>query len=448
MESLLEKFLETDEMGEEEADHPIIGPNEYIEFSAKLSKEGRTMETVCNMRWPEARHEELDVLQRRLKRFVDWPELNDKLDALHERWQAPLRGKDQSAGCTVVTFAIATTKGRRVPRSIDLRRVHSMALGSIFATVLLSAKSEDRGQSGEIWRFPVSEMQSGNWRPSPRTEPVSHYQVSYNVQTHLYLLDGPFLRVVDLNKGDVLRANFYHAAKLSDTIRFSSIRANRAGVVLALSRESNVVVLAYVALGAEPSLTVLDCFQCEAEQAAYSSICLAPASGLEHELLLGRSDGWIERYSLVLGSEEVKFNQQGVFELFRPRTSTASGKDLGITPGQPIQGLYLRGPRISAYTDHDWVTLSQIEGIPQVYLKGKPENPMIDQHVHADLIVRMTANGEMRVYSYWGTVSSQFADVTLEKDNYIPAGQQRLTMLADIAVGLSQNGNLVFIKLD
>lgn len=448
MEPLLDIFREIDEQAEQDAEHPVLGPGEYIETNVTLAIGDKSPEEQCNIRWPGAEHEELAVMQQRQKRYVEWKELAEKLDALSERWQTPMR--EQKAVGVLIAFSIPAQKGRRFTREIDRGRLFSMCVGSLFATVLMADNNRGVGESGKIWRFPIGELEEGRWRAVPRTEAVEHYQTSYSVRTHLYLLDGPFLRVIDLNKGDVFKVDFYQAAQLDPAVRFNSLRVNRAGVLLAHSTVSNLVVLAYVSHGANPELTVLEHFSCQAENVSYSSICLAPSSTVAHEFMLGRTDGLIERYSLLLGTEQVNLDQHGVYDLFQPKKSTASGKQLKIIAGQPVQGLYLRGFRISAYTDQNWAIVSQIEGVPQVYRKVQPRCPIVDQSVHGDITACLLANGELTVQTYWGSSFNQIIDQTdlmMPKENYIPAGQQRVAMLSDVAVALYQNGDLMLLKL-
>lgn len=449
MEPLLDLFREINIEAEEEAQHPVLGPGEYIESNVTLPIGDRTPEEQCNIRWPGAEHEELAVMQQRQKRHVQWDELQSKLDALAERWQTPMR--EQKAMGVGISFALPSPKGRRFAREVDRTRVFSMGVGALFATVLMAKNSQHYGESGEIWRFPISEMEQGRWRAIPRTAPVEHYQTSYSVRTLLYVLDGPFLRVIDINKGDLFKAHFYQAAGLSDDIRFRSLRVNRAGVLLAQSTTSNLVVLAYVAsFSGEFQLTILDRLGCADDGVGYSAVFLSPSGTNAHQFVLGRSDGIVERYSLELSPEKVQFDQQGKFDLFQPKKSTATGKELKIAAGQPIQGLYLRGFRLSAYTDKNWVIITQVEGVPQVYRKVRPDNPIVDQCVHGDMTASLLANGELTVQTYWSSTFHQIIDqedMMMRKENYIPGGQQRVTMLSDAAVALYQHGDLLILKL-
>ncbi len=350
-----------------------------------------------------------------------------------------------------VGFAIPSPKGRRFVREIDRGRVFSMGVGALFATVLMAKGRQGYGESGEIWRFPISDMEQGRWRAIPRTAPVEHYQTSFSVRTILYLLDGPYLRVIDINRGDLFKTNFYHAAGVAEAVRFNSLRVNRAGVLLAQSTASNLVVLAYVApVEGEFHLSVLDRLSCEEPEVSYSSICLAPSSTNAHEFMFGRTDGIIERYSLALSPEAVQFDQQCKYDLFQPKKSTASGKQLKIALGRAVQGLYLRGFRISAYTDQNWAIVTQVEGVPQAYRKVRADNPIVDQSVHGDMTACLLANGELSVQTYWSSTFHQLidqADVMMQKENYIPGGQQRVAMLSDAAVALYQHGDLMILKL-
>ena len=62
----------------------------------------------------------------------------------------------------------------------------------------------------------------------------------------------------------------------------------------------------------------------------------------------------------------------------------------------------------------------------------------------------LLANGELSVQTYWSSTFHQLidqADVMMQKENYIPGGQQRVAMLSDAAVALYQHGDLMILKL-
>lgn len=448
MDLLLDEFCTIDTKAADDAKHPILGPNEIFQYRA-FSLANYTVESAANLRWPDARHEEMLVMGQRLRKPVDWEELTQKLDALTERWQAPLQGGEQTANCEPMDFTIPTSKGRRHARPIQPAMVLSIAISTTFAVVLLRKNYGAPPDSGELWRFAVAELGHGKWRPAPRVQSVEHYQASFCVHAHLFLLDGPILRVIDLNHGEVFRTNFYEAAGLPSEVRFDSMQVNRAGVLLCKSAVGGRVVLGYVALGATPSLTILET-QFGSPESHYSSIGLAPASGMEHNFLLGRTDGLIEQYELELSEETVKLNQTNCFDLFQPKISTVSNTPLKVEPGHAVQGVFIRGHRISAYTDRDWIAVSTIEGVPQATRRHRPNCPMVSQHTLGDMTACLKANGEMSLWSYSGTAASQAADATAlmhTPENYILVGQQRVAMLPDAAAALLQNGRLVFIKL-
>lgn len=448
MEPLLDEFLHFDAKADEDSEHPVLGPNEIFKFRA-FSLSGYTLESAANLRWSDASNEEMTVMRQRMKRIVDWTELITKMDSLTERWLAPLAGGAQTAICKPQDFTKPTAKGRSHVIPIDPALVLSMCVSTVYAVVLLRNHPNVPIGRGSIWRFPVCEVDAGKWRPAPKLAPVENYQVSFCVQAHLFLLDGPMLCVIDLNHGEMFRTNLYQAARLPANTRFDSMKVNHACVVLLKSQDSGRVVLAYISLGSSPSLEVIET-TFSGPSVTYTSIGLTPASGLEHTFLLGRVDGIIEQYQLELSEKETKLNQVACFNLFEPKISSVSGLPLKVESGHPIQGVFQRGHRISAYTDRDWVALSTIVGVPQVFRRHRPDCPLVDMHTMGDMTASLKANGELSLWGYSSTALSQAADeksLCYGPENYIPGGQQRVAMLPDVAVALLQHGRLVFILL-
>lgn len=447
MHSLLHRFIEIDKEAEANAQNPVLGPDEMVQFSLALSREQYTPEAICNIRWPDAGNEEKQILEQRMKQRLDWETTTAKYDALTERWQLPLTGNQQVAVPVKHRFnAEVSAKGRRAARVVEENLVYSMSINQYFATALVSRSTAQYGSAGQVWRFSIAGFEDGKWQPM-KGAVLKDYQTSYLVQTLLYVLDGQQLRVFDTVRGELLNVNFYAECNVPPEVRFSSLRVNRAGVLLALGQGRALV--GYAPMGQVPSFQFIALVE-QPKAVPYSAIWLTPASGMEHELVLGREDGLLERWKLVLSSEQVQLNPTAELNLFQPKVSSQSNKQLNIQSGLPVLGAYQRGHRISAYTGQDWAILTQVPGVPQIYLKHPEKVPMVDMHVCGDMTAILAANGVLCLSTYVGSTPSQlFAieELLLPPERHIPSGQQRVVMLPDIGVALLQNGMLVGVKL-
>lgn len=447
MESLLHHFVEIDAEAEQNAQNPVLGPDEMVEFSLALSREKYTPEAICNIRWPDAGNEEKQILEQRMKQRLDWDPTIAKYDALTERWQSSLTNNQQVAIPVKHHFnAEVSSKGRRAARVIEENLVYSMSINQYFATALVSRNTAQYGSAGLVWRFGVAGFEGGKWQPM-KDASLKDYQTSYMVQTLLYVLDGQQLRVFDTVRGELLNVNFYAACNVPANIRFTSLRVNRAGVLLALGQGRALV--GYAPMGQVPSFQFIAVLE-QPKAVPYSAIWLTPASGMAHELVLGREDGLLERWQLVLSSEQVQLNPTAELDLFQPKVSSQTNKELNVKPGLPVLGAYHRGHRISAYTSQDWAVLTQVAGVPQIYLKHPEKVPMVDMHVCGDMTAILAANGVLCVSTYVGSTPSQMfviKELMLPPERHIPMGQQRVVMLPDLAVALLQNGMLVGVKL-
>jgi hypothetical protein len=451
MESLLQQFGDLAIAGATVSHHnPYLGPNDPAPDSVVIHLDmtlAGAWEKACNLRWPDKPEFEKLVLETRFGKAVTWEQMPGLMDEYMIKW-----GKDQYY-CHICEFGLSRIAHRNRDRIRALRglTVRSMSVSQYYATALVTNDHTNLNY-GSIWSFPVIHYENpikAEWTNT--LIEVKAYQVSHILETTLYVVDGAELVCIDLtDKKELYRINMYEKYKLM-LFNTDFICASMSGFILIVSEKNgfslffentNTMTVDLVEHIATPTV--------DGKAAAFTTGCL----DLE-KAVLGRSDGKVEIWSIqrteVEGKVITKIFRAEVLDVFIDQVSDHNMRPLKMVPDDPVTNVYSRGRRLMIISKNNRVSMEMLKGTPITMMDENKDLPIVAVSVFGDFTGVLYANAAVELGRYSGTkpvyVHSN-KKTNLEQTQRINIGEQRIAVLADMVIILSQQGHMFNLDLN
>ena len=455
MDSLLSQFGDLTIAGATVAHrNPYLGSNDPAPDSVVINMDmtqPNAWEDLCNARWPYAPEFEKLILETRFAKAVPWDKMPALLDDYMEKW-----GKDQYS-CYICPFGLSRiahkNKGRE--RRFDDVAVRSLAISQYFAAALV-APDPTKLNTGSVWTFPVIHFENalkGEWTNSEVK--LKNCQVTFILETSLYAIDDGNLVCIDLTVNKVLYSiNINEKFKITLT-DLETLHVSMTGFILVVSQKCGFAVFY------QNSETLsIDLVEYKAnpldpgEDPLYDDLVYTTGAMDLDKLVLGRSDGQVERWTLQRGVEndKTKFSliKRETWDFFVDQASDHNLRPLKMVSKDPVTGIYARGRRLMVFSKNNRVSLEILEGTPITMLDENKANPIACVSVFGDFIGVLYVNSTLEVGRYSGTKPVYTHDspkTRLPPFNLIPMGEQRVTAFADMVMVLSQDGHMYNLTL-
>jgi hypothetical protein len=471
MDSLLEQFGDLTIAGATVAHrNPYLGPNDpapdSVVINLDMTQPG-AWEKVCNLRWPHAPEFEKQVLETRFGQALTWEKMPALLDEYMQKW-----GKDQYF-CHPVPFGLSRIRHRNKGRSRQLSEltIRSLAVSQYYATALVT-NDHTNLSSGSIWSFPVIHFENtlkAEWTNSGIQ--LAAYQVSYILETTLYVVDGAQLVCIDLaEKRELYRIDMYEKFKIL-LFNCDFVCASMTGFVLTVSKKNGFALFYENKETMSVDLIEHKLAPVQTEEEAKRDLGRGQNPGeltvvkvpityttgsIDFEkMVLGRSDGKVEMWPLQQKEENgkksvVTFGSE-IVDFFVDQTSDHNMRPLKMVSGDPITGIYSRGRRMVVYSRNNRVSMEMLQGCPITMLDENKDMPIVAMSVFGDFTAVLYANAAMEIGRFAGTKPVYVhtaVQTNLERTNFINIGEQRIATLADMVIVLSQNGVMYSLSLN